>query len=101
MADDLGTKVRYSSIEEMARVLRALAKDTRNDLARMDQAIKKVTETWDGEAKAKYLDLQKKYTKRAEDIERRLSQIANLMDSGKDKYRATDKKSSALFTESF
>lgn len=101
MSDDLGTKVRYSSVALMAERLRFLAKDTVEDLNRMEQAIKVVTDTWDGEAHREYLALQKKYRMRANNMKDQLDHISRIIEEGKGKYQATDKKASQLFTEGF
>ncbi|WP_149180655.1 WXG100 family type VII secretion target [Streptomyces sp. TRM49041] len=101
MSEDLGTKVRYSSVTLMAERLRFLAKDTAEDLTRMEQAIKVVTDTWDGEAHREYLALQKKYRARADHMKTQLDQIARIIAEGKDKYQTTDRKASQLFTEGY
>ncbi|MEU7569745.1 MULTISPECIES: WXG100 family type VII secretion target [Streptomyces] len=101
MSEDLGTKVRYSSVALMAERLRFLAKDTVEDLARMERAIKVVTDTWDGEAHREYLVLQKKYRARADQMRTQLDQISKIIEEGKGKYQATDKKASQLFTEGY
>ncbi|CAL9547198.1 WXG100 family type VII secretion target [Streptomyces sp. enrichment culture] len=101
MSEDLGTKVRYSSVTAMAERLRFLAKDTMQDLDRMEHAIKVVTDTWDGEAHREYLVLQKKYRARASQMRDQLNQISKIIEEGKGKYQATDKKASQLFTEGY
>ncbi|MDI9888748.1 MULTISPECIES: WXG100 family type VII secretion target [Streptomyces] len=101
MADDIGTKVRYESVQEMANRIRTVSKNIVNDLVEMDQALKVVTGTWDGEAHREYEILQGKYKKRAEDMRDRLELVAQIVERGKDSYRATDIKGSRLFTESF
>ncbi|WP_240139420.1 WXG100 family type VII secretion target [Streptomyces sp. MUM 178J] len=100
-ADDGNTRVRYGSLQEMANRIRHVSGNIKKDLDEMEQAIKVVTDTWDGEAHQEYLTLQKKYRARADHMHSRLEQVAKLIESGKDGYRSTDVKASRLFTEAF
>ncbi|WP_370415168.1 WXG100 family type VII secretion target [Streptomyces fradiae] len=99
--DANGTKVRYESVQEMANRIRAVSQQIVNDLTTMDTALRTVTDTWDGDAHREYEILQGKYKKRAEDMKARLEKIAQIVEQGKDSYRATDVKASRLFTESY
>ncbi|MFF5448302.1 WXG100 family type VII secretion target [Streptomyces sp. NPDC012888] len=100
-ADAGHMKVRYESVQEMANRLRAVSKKIVDDLTEMDQALKVVTDTWDGEAHAQYVQLQAKYKGRAEHMRDTLENVAKLIEQGKSDYRATDVKASRLFTEGF
>ncbi|MET8508207.1 WXG100 family type VII secretion target [Streptomyces sp. NPDC015232] len=99
--DNGGTKVRYESVQEMANRIRAVSKNIVQDLEKMDRALKVVTDTWDGDAHREYEILQGKYKHRATDMKDRLEKIAQIVEQGKDSYRATDVKASRLFTESY
>ncbi|MFG3494515.1 WXG100 family type VII secretion target [Streptomyces sp. NPDC047928] len=99
--DDIGTKVRYESVQEMANRIRAVSQNIVNDLMEMDAALKVVTGTWDGDAHQEYTILQGKYKKRAEDMRDRLEMVAKIIENGKDSYRSTDVKASRLFTEAY
>ncbi|MFD7431460.1 WXG100 family type VII secretion target [Streptomyces sp. NPDC059818] len=101
MGHDPHTKVRYESVQEMANRIRAVSRNICHDLEEMDTALKVVTDTWDGEAHSAYVTLQNKYRGRADDMRRRLEQVARIVESGKDHYRSTDLKSSRLFTEAY
>ena len=72
-----------------------------DDLAKMDAALKVVTDTWDGDAHAGYVALQHKYRGKADHMKNRLEQVARIIESGKDSYRSTDVRASRLFTESY
>ncbi|MEV1048450.1 WXG100 family type VII secretion target [Streptomyces sp. NPDC049916] len=100
-ADPGNTKVRYESVQEMANRIRLVSKSILKDLEEMDSALRVVTSTWDGVAHAQYVELQKKYKGRADSMQQRLEGVAKIIESGKDSYRATDVKSSQLFTEAF
>ncbi|MEU9106642.1 WXG100 family type VII secretion target [Streptomyces xanthophaeus] len=100
-ADDGRTKVQYETVQTMANRIRQVSKNIIEDLAAMDAALTVVTDTWDGEAHAAYVDLQKKYKGKADHMKDRLEETAVLVERGKDDYRATDKKASALFTEAY
>ncbi|MER7464496.1 WXG100 family type VII secretion target [Streptomyces sp. NPDC050448] len=95
------TKVRYESVQEMANRIRVVSKKIMTDLEEMDQALKVVTDTWDGEAHQAYVTLQGKYKGKAEHMKNQLEQVAQLIERGKGDYRATDVKASRLFTEAY
>ncbi|MFI6729681.1 WXG100 family type VII secretion target [Streptomyces sp. R-74717] len=101
MGHDPNTKVKYESVQEIANRIRSVSQKIVNDLAEMDSAIKVVTDTWDGEAHQEYLNLQRKYKERADHMKNRLEQVAKIIESGKDSYRATDLKASRAFTEAY
>ncbi|MCX5151326.1 WXG100 family type VII secretion target [Streptomyces sp. NPDC048550] len=95
------TKVRYESVQEMANRIRIVSKKIMTDLEEMDQALKVVTDTWDGEAHQAYITLQGKYKGKADHMHKQLEQVATLIERGKGDYRATDVKASRLFTEAY
>lgn len=95
------TRVRYETVQQMADRIRAISKNIVDDLAAMDAALKVVTDTWDGEAHAKYVGVQKDYKGRAEHMRDKLEETAKLIEHGKGSYRATDIKASQLFTEAY
>ena len=101
MAGDPNTKVRYDSVQVMADRIRVVSKNIIDDLAKMDAALKVVTDTWDGDAHAGYVALQHKYRGKADHMKNRLEQVARIIESGKDSYRSTDVRASRLFTESY
>lgn len=100
-ATDGHTKVTYESLQQMANRIRQVSKKIVDDLAAMDQALKVVTDTWDGEAHAQYVQLQAKYKGQADHMKNTLEQVAVLIERGKDDYRSTDVKASRLFTEGY
>ncbi|MCX5340423.1 WXG100 family type VII secretion target [Streptomyces atratus] len=101
MGHDPNTKVKYESVQEIANRIRSVSQKIVNDLAEMDGAIKVVTDTWDGEAHQEYVNLQRKYKEKADHMKNRLEQVAKIIESGKDSYRATDLKASRAFTEAY
>ncbi|MFJ7497768.1 WXG100 family type VII secretion target [Streptomyces sp. NPDC097727] len=101
MGHDPNTKVKYESVQEIANRIRSVSQKIVNDLTEMDGAIKIVTDTWDGEAHHEYVNLQRKYKEKADHMRDRLEQVAKIIESGKDSYRATDLKSSRAFTEAY
>ncbi|MFJ8000473.1 WXG100 family type VII secretion target [Streptomyces sp. NPDC096310] len=98
---DPGTRVRYESVQEMANRIRTVSKNIVQDLEEMDQALKVVTDTWDGEAHREYEGIQRKYKGNATHMRDQLEKVAKLIEGGKDGYRATDVKASRFFTEAY
>ncbi|MFE7426353.1 WXG100 family type VII secretion target [Streptomyces sp. NPDC014735] len=101
MGHDPNTKVRYESVQEIANRVRAVSQKIVKDLEEMDAALRVVTDTWDGEAHKEYVVLQRKYKGRAEHMRDRLAEVAKIIESGKDSYRATDLRASRGFTEAY
>ncbi|MEV6951450.1 WXG100 family type VII secretion target [Streptomyces sp. NPDC051183] len=99
--NDGHTKVQYESVQIMADRIRAISQKIVQDLTDMDRALKVVTDTWDGEAHAQYVQLQAKYKGKAEHMRDQLALVADLVERGKSDYRATDVKASRLFTEAY
>ena len=101
MGHDPNTKVRYESVQEIANRIRTVSQKIVKDLEQMDTALKVVTDTWEGEAHSKYEDVQRKYKGKAEHMRDRLAKVAQIIENGKDSYRATDLKASRVFTEAY
>ncbi|MFE5810034.1 WXG100 family type VII secretion target [Streptomyces sp. NPDC056491] len=99
--NDGHTRVRYETVQQMADRIRVVSKNILKDLAEMEQALKVVTDTWDGEAHAEYVNLQTKYKAKADVMNAELEKMAKLIERGKGDYRATDIKASRLFTEAY
>ncbi|WP_405978321.1 WXG100 family type VII secretion target [Streptomyces sp. NBC_00158] len=95
------TRVRYENVQQMADRIRVVSRNILKDLQEMESAVKVVTDTWDGEAHVAYVDLQRKYHRRADGMHKQLEAVARLIERGKGDYRATDVKASRLFTEAF
>ncbi|WP_330298879.1 WXG100 family type VII secretion target [Streptomyces sp. NBC_00503] len=100
-ANDGHTKVRYESVQLMADRIRIVSDNIKKDLDDMSAALTVVTDTWDGEAHAQYIELQRKYNGKADHMRGQLRQVADLIERGKNDYRATDVKASRLFTEAY
>ncbi|MCJ1679976.1 WXG100 family type VII secretion target [Streptomyces sp. APSN-46.1] len=101
MTDDGHTRVRYSTVQQMADRIRAISQKIVKDLAEMDAALTVVTDTWDGEAHQAYVGIQKEYKAKAEHMRDKLEEVAKLIEHGNSTYRATDVKASRLFTEAY
>ncbi|MFG2981068.1 WXG100 family type VII secretion target [Streptomyces sp. NPDC048258] len=99
--NDGHTRVRYETVQQMADRIRVVSKNIITDLNEMEQALKVVTDTWDGEAHGQYVQLQAKYKGKADHMQKTLEQVAQLIERGKGDYRATDVKASRLFTEAY
>ncbi|MDX3536655.1 WXG100 family type VII secretion target [Streptomyces sp. MB09-01] len=99
--NDGHTKVRYETVQQMADRIRVVSGNIVTDLREMETALKVVTDTWDGDAHAAYVDLQTKYRNKADHMQKTLEQVARLIEQGKGDYRATDVKASRLFTEAY
>ncbi|MER5779004.1 WXG100 family type VII secretion target [Streptomyces sp. NPDC002039] len=101
MVDPGHTRVRYETVQQMADRIRIVSNNILKDLADMEQAVKVVTDTWDGEAHREYVTLQTKYKAAADHMQKQLETVAKLIEAGKGDYRATDVKASRLFTEAY
>ncbi|MFF4424457.1 WXG100 family type VII secretion target [Streptomyces sp. NPDC001549] len=101
MTADGHTKVKYETVQQMADRIRAVSSNIVLDLKEMESALKVVTDTWDGDAHAEYVNLQTKYKSKADHMKQKLEEVARLIEQGKGDYRATDVKASRLFTEAF
>ncbi|THA30504.1 WXG100 family type VII secretion target [Streptomyces sp. A1277] len=101
MGHDPHTKVRYESVQEVANRIRAVSRNICQDLEEMDGALKVVTDTWEGRAHTEYVTLQHKYRDKADHMKSRLEEVARIIETGKDHYRATDLRASRLFTEAY
>ncbi|WP_327264735.1 WXG100 family type VII secretion target [Streptomyces sp. NBC_01232] len=99
--NDGHTRVRYETVQQMADRIRIVSRNILKDLADMEQALKVVTDTWDGEAHTEYVNLQTKYKAKADVMNAELEKMAKLIERGKGDYRATDIKASRLFTEAY
>lgn len=99
--NDGNTRVRYETVQQMADRIRVVSNNIIKDLAEMEQAVKVVTDTWDGEAHREYVVLQTKYKRIADEMQKKLEMVAKLIEQGKGDYRATDVKASRLFTEAY
>lgn len=99
--NDGNTRVRYETVQQMADRIRVVSSNILKDLDEMEQALKVVTDTWDGEAHREYVTLQGKYKGKADLMNKELEKIAKLIEQGKGDYRATDVKASRLFTEAY
>ncbi|KAK1182533.1 MULTISPECIES: WXG100 family type VII secretion target [Streptomyces] len=96
-----GILVDYESVESLAADLRLAAKNVKKEMDDIQAAVKRVTGGWEGEAHQAMLAAEAQFKARADHIQALITQVAGLVASGKDQYRATDVKASRLFSLDF
>ncbi|MDI3390406.1 WXG100 family type VII secretion target [Streptomyces sp. B-S-A8] len=99
MSDAAGLRVRYDNVQTIADTVRKISRQIRLDIDRMDDAVKVVADTWDGEAHGVYLDVQRAYKARADHMHQTLEEVARLIEMGKDSYAGTDRKNASLIEQ--
>lgn len=95
MNDADGIRVRYERVQNIADNIRQVSNQIRRDMDRMDDAVKVVADTWDGEAHRMYLDVQRAYKARANHMHQVLADVAKMIENGKDSFRNVDLKNMA------
>ncbi|MBU7600558.1 WXG100 family type VII secretion target [Streptomyces sp. XM4193] len=89
--------VNYGSLEKAAADIESAAKRLRGDLERVQQEVKKVAQTWEGEAQSAYMRVHVTWDQRADSMERTLMQIASKVRQASGEYQASDRKAAGRF----
>ncbi|MGW8380906.1 WXG100 family type VII secretion target [Streptomyces sp. ODS28] len=98
-ANSLGEiAVKYGSLEHAATTIDNSAKRLRGDIEVLQNEVKAVAESWEGEAHNAYTQIQANWDRDADGLFQALTKIANLVRQASDDYRETDKKGAAYFS---
>jgi 6 kDa early secretory antigenic target len=89
--------VHYSSLEKTASDIEAAAKRLRADLEKVQQQVKRVAQTWEGDAQSAYARVQTNWDNRANSMERTLNQVASRIRQASGDYQASDRKAAGHF----
>jgi WXG100 family type VII secretion target len=91
------TAVNYDTVTQAAHDVRATAKSLSEQLEALMRRVKAVAETWEGEAKQVYTDVQRDSSTQMDQMAQKLSRIATLLDESVIGYQDTDKGNAARF----
>jgi WXG100 family type VII secretion target len=84
------TAISYATVTQAASDVRKTATDLTQELEVLMQEVKRVAETWEGEAKTAYGDIQRKNTTEMQAMAQQLNVIASLLDRSVIGYQGTD-----------
>lgn len=84
------TAINYATVTQAASDVRKTATDLTQELEVLMQEVKRVAETWEGEAKTAYGDIQRKNTTEMQAMAQQLNVIASLLDRSVIGYQGTD-----------
>ncbi|MFD6418343.1 WXG100 family type VII secretion target [Streptomyces sp. NPDC060194] len=87
----------YSTIDQAAADIERQGKALDTELQNIQQAVARVAEVWQGEAKSAYDDAQRKWDKEAADIRTALSRIVAALRNASPAYQAGDRRGAASF----
>ncbi|MCM3264572.1 WXG100 family type VII secretion target [Streptomyces thermoviolaceus] len=91
------TAVNYDTVTQAAHDVRTTAKSLSEQLEALMRRVKAVAETWEGEAKRVYTDVQRDSSAQMDQMAQKLSRIATLLDESVIGYQDTDKGNAARF----
>ncbi|MFC7305153.1 WXG100 family type VII secretion target [Streptomyces monticola] len=96
---DADLRVRYENVQTIADSIRRISREIMQNMDRMDDAVRVVAATWDGEAHGMYQDVQRAYKGRADHMQKTLEQVARLIEQGKESYGTVDRKNAATIQQ--
>ncbi|MEU1118306.1 MULTISPECIES: WXG100 family type VII secretion target [unclassified Streptomyces] len=91
------TAVNYDTVTTAATDVRNNAKSMDDQLEELMREVARVAETWDGEAKTAYRDIQGQTDAEMNGMVQKLARIARLLDESVVGYSDTDKGNAARF----
>ncbi|MEU1333953.1 WXG100 family type VII secretion target [Streptomyces sp. NPDC005865] len=91
------TAVNYDTVTTAATDVRNNAKSMDDQLEELMREVARVAETWDGEAKTAYRDIQGQTDAEMNGMVHKLTRIARLLDDSVVGYRDTDHGNAARF----
>lgn len=97
MSDGDLIAVKHAALHHAAETIRAHAKSMRGDQEMLQQEVKKVAATWEGEAATKYQQVQGNWDMEADGLTASLEKIASALDQANIDYQTTDSKAAAKF----
>ncbi|MDQ0789563.1 early secretory antigenic target protein ESAT-6 [Streptomyces sp. B3I7] len=91
------TAVNYDTVTQAAVDVRNTAKNLSEQLESLMRRVKAVAETWEGEAKTAYVEIQRDSGEQMDQMSQKLARIAQLLDESVIGYQDTDKGNAARF----
>ncbi|MGW7406901.1 WXG100 family type VII secretion target [Streptomyces sp. NPDC054833] len=91
------TAVNYDTVTQAATDVRNTAKNLSDQLEGLMRRVKAVAETWEGEAKTAYGEIQRDSNAQMDQMCQKLARIAQLLDDSVIGYQDTDKGNAARF----
>ncbi|MFI9390280.1 WXG100 family type VII secretion target [Streptomyces bauhiniae] len=91
------TAVNYDTVTQAASDVRNTAKNLSEQLETLMRRVKAVAETWEGEAKTAYAEIQRDSTEQMDQMTHKLARIAKLLDDSVAGYQDTDQGNAARF----
>ncbi|MFD7030785.1 WXG100 family type VII secretion target [Streptomyces sp. NPDC059917] len=89
--------VNYDTVATAASDVRTTSSQLSQGLENLMNKVKTVAESWEGEAKTAYLEIQRDVTTNMDQMNAKLGNIANLLDSSLVGYQDTDKGNATRF----
>lgn len=97
MAGDENIRVTYGAVEQTAADIERSAKELQAELDRIWGAVKRVSNSWEGEAHQAFQAAERQWNSRASHIQSTLHEVATKIRSGSADYRATDRRAAGFF----
>lgn len=91
------TAVNYDTVTQAASDVRSTATNLAEQLDTLMRRVQAVAETWEGEAKTAYSQIQRDSAKQMGEMSEKLGRIAQLLDSSVIGYQDTDKGNASRF----
>lgn len=91
------TAVNYDTVTQAAVDVRNTAKNLSEQLESLMRRVKAVAETWEGEAKTAYVEIQRDSGEQMDQMSQKLARIAQLLDESVIGYQDTDKGNATRF----
>lgn len=85
-------EVKFATIEGAAQDVRKVADDIKRSLDDLEAKVRKVAETWEGEAHEAYLRKQREWDRTAADLHATLYKIAGALGDTDEGYRNIEKQ---------
>ncbi|MET3987503.1 WXG100 family type VII secretion target [Streptomyces sp. NPDC098789] len=89
--------VNYDTVATAASDVRTTSSQLSQGLENLMNKVKTVAESWEGEAKTAYLEIQRDVTTNMDQMNAKLGNIANLLDSSLVGYQDTDRGNATRF----
>lgn len=90
--------VDYAGMGNVAQEIRRVAKKLEQELANLRTEVKKVGDSWEGEAKTAFDTADKQWQLRATGMQASLAKMANEVESASSKYKATDARAAKEYS---
>ncbi|MGW0733537.1 WXG100 family type VII secretion target [Streptomyces sp. NPDC002851] len=89
--------VNYTTITTAAQDVRKTAGHIKERLQDIEDAVRQVAQSWEGEAQEGYQRKQREWDKTAADLHQTLMKIAKALDNSAESYRGTEKANAQIW----